>query len=679
MAAASRAPRDESPVTARAVCLGLLAALVINLIMNYNDYYLLNSLLIGNHFPVISITAMFVLVVGGNAVARKFFNAKGLSSGELLLIWGMIGVAGGICAAGMMRYFPSWMVNPAYYASSGNDFAKFILPYLPDWMVVSRSPDDKAVRWFMEGLPHGESIPWGRWVTPMAAWGAFALCLYASNFAMVSILFQQWSARERLIFPVVQLPLALAAEPPPGRALNEFLSSRLTWIGAAIPCLLWGINGLRAYLPTLPIIPLSYNFWSIFPDRPWNEFRLDQGNVYFSVIGMTYLLTTEMGFSLWFTFVLVRLSHVFIAWLGSGATGYWGNWGGRIARFDTLGAMMAITVFLLWTARRHLREWWARALTGRSDPALDPFPPRVAAALMVVGVLGMMGWMLMAAAQWWVAIGSVLMFLMVLLILTRVVAESGLFFVQSDVISGEVFQGLFTPHVDAGVAAPLPAPLRLSGPSLAALSMQKAIFQHDLREILMPYIMNGVKACAQVRMHAGKVLAVFALTAAVGLAVAAYGRIATSYKYGGVNLDWYANIGEPDWILNGMANYQKNPPTYDWVKVGETRVLPVNVAHVAVGGAFAAAMLVLRARFLWWPLHPFGLVMAGTWAISMFWFSIMLGNVAKWCVMNFGGASVFRRLLPLFLGMIMGECVISVFWMLLGLATGTPGRPILPN
>lgn len=674
MASGKGASRDESPVTARAVCLGLLAALMINLIMNYNDYYLMNSLLIGNHFPVISITAMFVLVVGGNAAARKL-GWRALGSGELLLIWGMIGVAGGICAAGMMRYFPSWMVNPAYYASSGNDFGKFILDYLPDWMVVSRDPNSKAVRWFMEGLPHGESIPWGVWVRPMAAWGGFALLLYASNFALVSVLFQQWSARERLIFPAVQLPLALAAEPPAGRVLNEFLANRLTWWGAAIPCVLWGLNGLAAYFPTLPVIPTAFSMWSLFPDRPWSEFRLDTGNIYFSVIGMTYLLTAEMGFSLWSSFVLVRLSNVFIAWLGSGATGYWGSWGTRVARFDTAGAMIAITLFLGWTGRRHFREWWARAVAGKTDRELDPFPPRLAAALILAGILGMIGWFLMAKAQWWIAIGSVLMFLMVLVILTRVVAESGLFFVQSDVISGEVFHGLFTPHT--GTA--LPGSLRLTGPTLATLAMQKAIFQHDLREILMPYVMNGVKACAQVRMHAGKVLGVFALTAVVGMAIAAYGRISTSYKYGGVNLDWYANIGEPDWILNGVANYQKTPPSYDWISVAEHRVVPVNVAHVGVGAALASFMLAMRSRFLWWPLHPFGLVMCGTWAMSMFWFSIMLGWLAKTCVMNFGGAAVYRRLLPLFLGFVLGESVISVFWMLLGLATGTPGRSILPN
>lgn len=675
MASGRNAVSAESPVTARAVCLGLLATLMINLIMNYNDYYLYNSLLIGNHFPVISITAMFVLVVGGNAAARRL-GWPALNGGELLLIWGMIGVAGGLCAAGMMRYFPSWMVNPAYYATSGNDFGKYVLDHLPDWMVVSRDPNSKAVRWFMEGLPHGGTIPWGAWVVPMTAWGLFALCLYASNFALVSVLFAQWSARERLIFPVVQLPLALAAEPPAGRALNEFLANRFTWIGAAVPLAIWGWSGLASYVPTLPAFtnPL-FNLWSIFPDRPWSEFRLDGANVYFSVIGMAYLLTAEMGFSLWGTFVLYRLSNVFIAWLGSGATGFWGGWSGKVSIFETCGAMVAITAFLIWAARRHLREWWGRAVAGRTDPALDPLPPRLAAALLAAGFAGMVGWYLLAGVQWWVAVVAVLVFLMVLVILTRLIAESGLFFVQTNVIAPDVLSGLLAPHTGTAVAEPL----RLSGPTLNALTMQKAILQHDLREIFMPYVMNGVKACAQVRMHAGKVLGVFALTAVLGLAFAAYGRIATSYKYGGVNLDWYANIGSPDWILNGVANYQKTPPAYDWVKVGGTPVIPVNAAHVGVGAGLAAGMLAMRAKFLWWPLHPFGIVMCGTWAMSMFWFPIFAGWLAKVCVMNFGGAAVYRRLLPLFLGFILGESVISVFWMLVGLVTGTPGRSILPN
>ncbi len=655
----------SSPLTARAICLGMFSSIIVNLVMAYNDYYLYNSLLVGNHFPVISLVIVVLLVMAGNTAAKRWFGVDGLSSGEILLIWSMLGVAGGIGAAGIMRYFPSWVVAPTYYATAANEQDIYIMKFLPEWMLVSKDPDSNAVKWFMEGLPAGERIPWGEWVMPMATWFTFTLLMFGSNFALVSVFFQQWSVRERLIFPLVHLPLELSREAPKGKLLNEFLSNRLTWIGVAIPCLIWGINGLETYFPGVPQIPVAWPTWGFFADRPWNQFNMNWANLYFSVVGLTFLLTTEIAFSLWFFFFLYKLSFVYIAWLGS-AAGFWGNWGGRVSTFETSGCMIAIAVFLFWTARKGLREWFLRALAGQRDEAQDPLSPRLALGLILAGLLGMIAWFLFAGASWWGSILGVLIFLVVILVLTRLIAEAGLMFVQSNVVAYDVLAGLFPPAW-------------FSGFTLNSLMMQKAILMNDTREIFMPFVMNGLKACTLVRMHMGKVLGVLALTAVVALGISAYGRISTYYKYGGVNMDQWANVWSPHWFLEGVAKYQKDPPNYDYVKIGDKDVLPVNAAHMLVGGALTAGMLVMRAKFLWWPLHPFGLVMCGTWAMSVIWFSIFIGWAAKVSIMTFGGASVYRKTLPLFLGFVLGESLISAFWMLLGMITGTPGLHVLPN
>jgi hypothetical protein len=657
---------SSSPVTIRAVCLGLLFSTVINLVMAYNDYYLYNSLLIGNHFPVMSLVAVMLLVLGLNAGLSRKFGIPELSSGELLLIWSMMGISGGICAAGIMRYFPSWVAVPTYYSNAANEYDVYIMKYIPDWMVLSRDPASRAVKWLMEGLPGGQRIPWAQWVVPMAMWFSFMACLFASNFSLVSVFYHQWAVRERLIFPVVQLPLQLTEAPARGERFNPFLGNPWTWVGFVIPCLIWGINGLRTFAPGIPAFPMTWYSWSLFPDRPWNELHLESINIYCTVIGLTFLLTTEIAFSLWFFYVLYKASFVWIAFLGSGATGFWGNWSVAVTTFETAGAMLAIAGFLVYSARGFLREWWGRVVSGVPDRRQDPISPRWALLMLVVGVAGMIGWFLLAGAQWWAAALGVGLFLVVLLVLTRVIAESGLIFVQSNVIPYDVLAGLFPPAW-------------LTGWTLNSLMMQKAIVMNDLREIFMPYVMNGLKAAAQVRMHLGKVLAVFTLTAAVALGISAYGRIATYYKYGGVNMDQWANVWSPNGFLGNVASYQKNPPSYDFTRIGERRILPVNVMHVAVGGTLAIGMLVMRAWFLWWPLHPFGLVMCGAWAMSQFWFSILLGWMAKVCVMTFGGASFYRKALPFMLGMVLGESVIAAVWIAVGLVTGTPGIHILPN
>src|SRR5581483_4269969 len=133
-ASSEPSPPATSPLTVRAVCLGLFLTTVIDLFMLYNDYYLENTLLIGSHFPTVSIVIIALMALLVNPLLRAF------SSGELLLIWSMIGVGGGICGAGLMRYLPSWILAPAYYTTQANGYATYLLKYIPDWMLVSKDP-----------------------------------------------------------------------------------------------------------------------------------------------------------------------------------------------------------------------------------------------------------------------------------------------------------------------------------------------------------------------------------------------------------------------------------------------------------------------------------------------------------------------------------------------------------
>lgn len=653
-------------MTSRAVCIGLFASIGITLVIGYNDWYLGNTLLIGNHFPFISLVVLVALALGVNVAARRWFGAAGLSGGELMLVWGMIGVAGGIASAGMMRYFPSWMAAPAYLASSTNEFPEHVLRYLPDWMVVSRDPDSPAIRWFMEGLPKGQSIPWGDWVVPFAAWSSFALLIFGASFSLVSLFFRQWSVKERLIFPVIHLPVEVAREAPPGRLLNSFLRNRLTWAGAAIPAAIWGLNGLSSYFPGVLTIPMGWGTYGLFADRPWSAFNMETAHVYFTMIGIVFLLTTEVSFSLWFIYFLYRLSFVGVDYLGAAGSGFWSEWSWRVPTFEVTGCFVVLAAFLFWTARESLGRWMRRVRTGRGDPEEDPMHPRLTMALIVLGFLGMIAWFMFAGAAWWAAALAVLFFLAMLLVLTRIISEAGLIFLQCGVISYDVLTGL------------VPASW-FGGFTLGSLMMQKGIFMHDHREIFMPYAMNGLRGATEFRVRPGKVVAVFAVTAVVALGVSAYAKVSTCYKYGGVHMDVWANIMAPDWFIGGMVKYRKSPPAYDWVKAGEWKVVPVNVAHMLTGGGIATGLLVLRARFPWWPVHPFGMIMCAPYTLNKFWFSIFLGWVAKSCVLKLGGGGAYRRILPFFLGLVLGESLIAAFWMLLGLITGTPSIAILPS
>ena len=653
-------------VTARAVCIGLFMGILINLFMLYNDYYLYNTPFIFSQLPVAGMAVLMVLMLV-NGAARRFRGKGWLAPGEMLLIWAMIGVAGGIGSTGFGRAITGFAASPAYLTTPSNDYAKFLLTRLPDWMVISKDPDSTAVKWYFEGLPRDKTIPWRVWIIPMAAWGTLALGLFAVMFAFAALFYRRWTEQERLTFPIIYLPLEMTREPEPGRILNGFLRNPVVWIGAFLPVFAHAVNGLKPYLPGIPVIPLRWWIGGLFADRPWSEFQLGDAGIFFSIIGLSFLMTTDISFSLWFFYFLYRLSFVGVAVLGAGAQGgFFGNWNNNLIHFEASGAALAMAAFLVWSIRGTLRTWAIRAMRGEAGEPGDLLSPRIALVLLAAGFTAAVGWTMLAGAQWWAALAGMILFVSVLIVLTRLVLEAGLLIIGTEAIAYEFLTGL------------VPASW-LSNGTVTSFAQLRGALMSDLREILMPYVMNGARAIELARSNARRMMAVFAATAVLALFVTTYARIATCYKYGAIHGDTAYNLGWNSWLHYDATNFQKSPPGYPFITIGGAKLLPVAATHAVTGAGLTGAMIFLRARFSWWPLNPIGFIVCGSWALSVTWFPIFLGWLAKAGVMNFGGATAYRRTLPFFLGLVLGESIIATIWALVAFLTGVPGVSMLPS
>ena len=93
---------------------------------------------------------------------------------------------------------------------------------------------------------------------------------------------------------------------------------------------------------------------------------------------------------------------------------------------------------------------------------------------------------------------------------------------------------------------------------------------------------------------------------------------------------------------------------------------------VGVGSAVAVGLSLLRARFVWWPFHPIGYAIANSGALTWLWCPIMVGWLCKWLIIRYGGIRLYRAALPFFLGLILGDYVISSLWTLTGIIFGIP-------
>src|SRR5262249_26503496 len=125
--------------------------------------------------------------------------------------------------------------------------------------------------------------------------------------------------------------------------------------------------------------PLTFNGFDAaqwFPTPPWNAVGAMPLAIFPFVVGLGYLLPVDLLFSCWFFFLFWRAEKVVGA-----ALGYMADQP-RFPYVDEqmLGGYMAICVFALWTARRHLRAVWRKA-TGQDTTLSDegePLPFRTA-------------------------------------------------------------------------------------------------------------------------------------------------------------------------------------------------------------------------------------------------------------------------------------------------------------
>ncbi len=81
------------------------------------------------------------------------------------------------------------------------------------------------------------------------------------------------------------------------------------------------------------------------------------------------------------------------------------------------------------------------------------------------------------------------------------------------------------------------------------------------------------------------------------------------------------------------------------------------VSAFSFGTLLVIVLSIVRMRFIWFPLHPVGLVVSSSWAMNPFWFSIFLSWAVKFTILRYGGLRLYRKSIPLFLGFILGEFV----------------------
>jgi hypothetical protein len=224
------------------------------------------------------------------------------------------------------QLFLSFIIGPFYYATPENRWFE-TLQNLPTWMTPALHSDGTYHRQVIEGwyvgLRPGETIPWSAWLVPFAAWGLCALATFFMLGCLSVILRAQWGEREALTFPLLRLPQEMTEDvdrPDKYGVLGRFFRNPLMWCGFAVAVFIQGLNGLHLYYPDVPLVPLEIATWPLFTEAPWNQMGWIVMRVWPVAVGMTYLLSSEVSFSLWFFYWFIKAQLVFAYYLDSRRT-----------------------------------------------------------------------------------------------------------------------------------------------------------------------------------------------------------------------------------------------------------------------------------------------------------------------------------------------------------------------
>ncbi len=629
----------------RAVLLGAGLVGAISLISPWAFLVVKGSQLASNAIPLIAVL-FFLALVGGTAPLLKYLG-RGFSRAELTTIYVMMLVGSVVVVTGLTGSLLPVITGVMYYATPENKWDALFVPYLHPWLVPA---DPEAVRLFYEGLPRGRQIPWGAWARPLLAWIPFVLVFYWVTLCAGVLLRGQWVENERLVFPLTRLPLAMIEDvEEQDRLLGHLLRNRLLWLGFAIPLLIHSWNSLNNYHDAFQ--PLELNGWfSLLHGQVNIPVRLN-----FPILGLCYLMALNVSFSVWFFFLIGVVQEWIFARIGLqiGEGDVWNSGGGTPPLMhEQAGGLLALVVFVIWTARGHLKKLWQQARKGEGGEG-EILSPRAAIWGFFAGLGLMVAWLSLTGLEVYVAALLVGGALVVFVGLSRIVCEAGL-------------PGCQTPMVPQGYLTRGLGPQTLGLQNMTGLGLSTAWIGETAANMMNAVVhtlkLKSGEGRADRRLPLALLLAVL-----VGIAGSIWFTMHLAYTYGGINLhSWYFE-GLPKWPFDYMASVFNNPE----------RSFAPRMTFTAIGAGLMGLLLFLRQRFVWWPLHPLGFPISMTYTIVYYgWLSIFLAWACKGVILRYGGVRLYRLLLPFFLGLALGEFFTACLWVFIDGALGVEGNTI---
>jgi hypothetical protein len=551
------------------------------------------------------------------------------------------------------------------------------------WWDAAREQEKQRQSWTQnlgEVLRH---LPWGLWARPMAMWTLLFVSIFLLLMCVAEWLRRKWVDRENLAFPVVDvvdniirhdatLETAEDVKDPPPRAR---LFSPIFGAGFAVGFLILFLEALGHYgfIGTRPLIQMDVS-GRVFTTGIFLHLTNVVMVISPIVVGLLFLVSLEISFSIWVIFVLYMLVVMVVREVGAPIDTIYTGWaGGRFFPFSAeqlVGATLCFAAVVLYkTWRTGARPERPAAAAATEQGPQEPFvPPRLNAA----GLIGLP--VLIIGLLWHMGITNLPFILLVAVFVMALTIAAA---------RARAETGLHTHHVTYELTK-LPLVFGLTGftgASVYTRFISLAFLPVTLLFRTLPQQLENIELARRhrIRYRTVAVAGLAAFLTAVSVGMLSY--VVFAYYLGGRFIGETVFEGQGPATPFAMARYPL------WVShfLGEhgldkyTQPHWIRIWFMALGFGGFGLLYWLRNRFLRFPLHPLGYLLIllsiyYTWVspyykgdgkeTSWLWGSALVAWGIKKLIVKYGGMNTYKRAKPFFIGLVVGSVFCIFAWNL---------------
>ena len=585
-----------------------------------------------------NVICLLLALSAANGALRRIRPRWALRPAELIVIYVMLCIASAIDSIDFMDVLVPMITHVHRYndITAGRPYGDEIIPYIPEAFTLS--DPDAVVAWHESDPGFFSTETLRAWLPPVALWSGFIFVFLWVMLCLAALLRDKWIEQERLSYPITHIPVQIA-NPAAG-----LFRERLFWVGFSVAAGISLLNGLAAMFPVLPTIRVK--LWDLSPHfvgRPWNAIGWTPISFYPFGIGLGYLLPPELLFSSWFFFWVLKAERILAAtvgWLGYDAQAPY-------IEEQCFGAYIYVALFGLWLGRRYFADALRAAFSGEAGRPEEAFGPRISVLGALGGIAALGVFFAHFGMSLWLVVAAWLIYWLLALAVTRMRAELG-----------PVAHDLHRGGPDYMLTAMLGT--RLMGPRNLNLLTWFYWFNRAYRSLAMPHMLEGFAMARRNGFRDRHIVIAVVLSGVVGTCATFLALAYFGYK-GGAEAKM---AGHATWFGWEAFNRLRG-----WLH-GQTPVNWAAMAAAAAGLLFAGGLHRLTIRFIWWPLHPLGLAIAGSYSMATMWCPMLIAWIAKTALLRFGGQRGYMRGVPLFVGLLIGDYVLGCAWPILGWLLG---------